>query len=168
VKKLTVPLIVVVLLLALFPVGVLGDAGYRLVAGQNQIVGHVFVTNDDDNLYITFDMKDGLGFCLNETQVHVADLWSDIPQTSSGNPKIGQFDYKGTHNCVDTVSYTVPLDDLDGNGDGQLTIAAHAVVGMWFHDLDYSETGWGVVCGDINNNQFPGGSWAVYMPYTIK
>jgi hypothetical protein len=161
--------VVVVLLVALSPVNVLGDAGYRIVAGQNLIVGHVFVSNDDTNLYITFDMKYALGFCLNETNLHVADTWDQIPQ-NNGNPTPGQFDYKGEHDCVDTVSYTVPLDALDANSDGQLTIAAHAVVGNWNTNQwpGYSETGWAAVCGNINNNQFPGASWAVYAPYTVK
>jgi hypothetical protein len=168
-KKLVIVLSLVALMVAIFPAGVQAAAGYRLVAGQNQIVGHVFVENDATNLYITFDAKFELGFCLNETHLHVADLWSDIPQ-NNGNPTPGQFDYKGEHNCVDTVSYTVPIDSLDANGDGQVTIAAHAVVGNWNTNQwpDYEETGWGAVCGNINNNQFPGANWAVYAPYTIK
>jgi hypothetical protein len=39
---------------------------------------------------------------------------------------------------------------------------------MWFHDPDYAETGWGAVCGNIDNNQFPGANWAVYAPYPVK
>jgi hypothetical protein len=168
-KRLTYLLLVVALLLTVFPVVVQGAAGYRLVAGQNLIVGHVFVTNDGTNLYVTYDAKYLLGFCLNETHLHVADLWSDVPQ-NNGNPTPGQFDYKGEHDCVDTVSYTVPLAGLDVNGDGELTIAAHAVVSNWNENQypDWEETGWGAVCGNINNNQFPGANWAVYAPYILK
>ncbi len=166
-KKLVILLSLVALMVAIFPAGVQAAAGYRLVAGQNQIVGIIFVSNDADNLYVTFDAKYNLGFCLNETHLHVTDLWSEVPQ-NNGNPTPGQFDYKGEHDCADTVSYTVPLAGLDANGDGEITIAAHAVVGMWFHDPDYEETGWGAVCGNIDNNQFPGANWAVYAPYTIK
>jgi hypothetical protein len=168
-RKLTYVLLIAALLVGVLPVVVQGDAGYRLVAGQNLIVGHVFVTNDDTNLTITFDMKYNLGFCLNETHLIVTDTWDQVPQ-NNGNPTPGQFDYKGEHDCVDTVTYVVPLDSLDANGDGQLTIAAHAVVGNWNTNQwpDYEETGWGAVCGNINNNQFPGANWAVYAPYTIK
>jgi hypothetical protein len=168
-KKVLFSLLILSLMLTLTMSTVFAAAGYRLVAGQNLIVGHVFVENDDTNLYITFDAKYNLGFCLNETHLIVTDTWDQVPQ-NNGNPTPGQFDYKGEHNCVDTVSYTVPLDDLDANGDGQVTIAAHAVVGNWNTNQwpDYEETGWGAVCGNINNNQFPGANWAVYAPYTIK
>lgn len=168
-KKLVFSLMILALMVALAPSSAFAAAGYRLVAGQNQIVGNVFVSNDADNLYITFQSKYLLGFCLNATHLHVADLWSQIPQ-NNGNPTPGQFDYKGTHDCVQTVSYTVPLAGLDANGDGKVTIAAHAEVGNWNTNQwpDYEETGWGAVCGNIDNNQFPGANWAVYAPYTIK
>jgi hypothetical protein len=168
-KKVVYLSLVAALLLVVFPAAVQADAGYRLVAGQNLIVGHVFVSNDDTNLTITFDMKYDLGFCLNATHLHVADTWDQIPQ-NNGNPTPGQFDYKAEHNCVDTFTYIVPLAGLDANVDGQITIAAHAEVGNWNTNQwpDYEETGWGAVCGNINNNQFPGSNWGVYAPYTIK
>lgn len=163
-KKVAFVSLAVVLLLALAPVNVLGAAGYRLVAGQNQIVGWVFVENDDTNLTVTFETKFGLGFCLKETHLHVADTWEQVPQ-NNGNPTPGQFDYKGTHDCVRTVTYTVPLNGW-GPGD-EIVIAAHAVVGN-NRDPNWEETGWGVVCGNIDNNQFPGANWAVFAPYLVK
>lgn len=168
-KRLIFVLACVSMFLALAITPASAAAGYRLVAGQNLIVGHVFVTNDANNLYITFDAKYDLGFCLNATHLQVVDLWTDVPQ-NNGNPQPGQFDYKSENDCVDTVSFTVPLAGLDANGDGQLTIAAHAEVGNWNENQwpDYEETGWGAVCGNINNNQFPGANWAVFAPYSIK
>lgn len=168
-KKLVYVLFAILLLVALFPITAQGAAGYRLVAGQNLIVGWVFVENDADNLYVTFQTKYALGFCLLETNLHAADLWSEIPQ-NNGNPTPGQFDYKAEHNCAATAQYTIPLAGLDADGDGQITLAAHAVVSNWNTNQypDWEETGWGAVCGNIDNNQFPGANWAVYAPYTIK
>lgn len=162
-RKIFISMLVMGMLLVLAFSSVQAAAGYRLVAGQNQIVGWVFVENDATNIYITFQTKYGLGFCLNETHLHVADTWEEIPQ-NNGNPTPGQFDYKGEHDCEQTVMYTVPLNGW-GPGD-EVAIAAHAVVGNW-RDPDWEETGWGVVCGNINNNQFPGANWAVFAPYTI-
>jgi hypothetical protein len=167
-KKVLSITFIIALLLMIFPSGAQAAYAARLVAGQNQIVGWVFVDNDASALTITFETRYDLGFCLNETNLHVADSLAGIPQTSSGNPKVGQFDYQGTHSCVGQVTYIVPLDGWTPGT--QLFIAAHAVVGNWNTNQwpDYEETGWGVECGDITNHPFPGGSWANYFLYTVK
>jgi hypothetical protein len=157
-------LTIVALLAALFPAVAQARMGTRLVAGQNQIVGWVFVDNDGENLTVTYETRYGLGFCLKETNLHVATSLDGIPQ-NNGNPTPGHFDYKGEHDCVREVVYTIPLGDWEPGTE--LFIAAHAVVGSW-HDPYYEETGWGTVCGNIDNNPFPGSNWANYIPYTVK
>jgi hypothetical protein len=145
--------------------------GYRLVAGQDEIVGNVFVWTDieKDELYVLFAVKYDLGYCLKETQLHVADTWEEIPQTGSGNPKVGQFEYKAEHDCIRDFLYTIPLSKGPWVVDDEITLAMHAVVDNW-RDPDWEETAWGAVCGNIDdpNVQFPGGSWAVFAPYKIQ
>ena len=93
---------------------------------------------------------------LVETNLEVASSLEDIPQTGSGNPKIGKFTYKTEHDpMVTEFTYVVP------RGSGMLYIAAHAVV---FHDVGegYCETAWGQ---GPTHQQFPGRSWALYFTY---
>jgi len=164
-------ILIVAMAFALSPQQAQAAAGYRLVAGQNTIVGWVFVDNDATNLTVTFQTKYSLGYCINETQLHVADELNGIPVNGGGNPQVGQFDYKGEHNCVDKVTYVIPLADLPAN-DGELTLAAHAVIGSWNEAQlpGYEETGWGVICGNVDNPdfQFPGGNWAMFTEYPLK
>ena len=164
-KKLTFAFLITILIAAVFPATGYAATGLRLVAGQNQIVGHIFIWNDLDNIYVQFNMKHKLGFCLMETHLHLANDWSEIPQTKSGNPKVGHFDYSGEHDCEDIVTYSIPIGDWEPNDE--ITIAAHAVANNWIFP-DYEETAWGAVCGNIGHNQFPGSNWAVYAPYLVK
>lgn len=160
-KRLVVALTFVALVAALFTLTIYAEpVGYKLMAGQSMWVGHVEVDDDGDDLTVTYQTY--AGWCLNETHVHVADDLSDIPQ-KNGNPIPGHFDYKGDHDCVNTVTYTIPLDWGDGP---PLYIAAHAVVGSR-DDPGFDETGWGVFCGQMETFGFPGRNWAVYIEYPL-
>ena len=103
------------------------------------------------------------GYCLLETHLHVATTLEGIPQ-KNGNPRPGQFDYKGEHNCVGAVTYKIPLGGWVPNLDQRRYIAAHAVVGKT-NDPLFDETGWGVVCEGLNNWAFPGNNWVAYIYY---
>lgn len=92
-----------------------------LYAGQTIDSGDVIVWNDADHLYVKFVTEDG--WELTETHLAVETKLADIPQTKTGNPKPGNFEYSTTHNPAVT-EYTYVLD----KGDGPYYIAAHAVV----------------------------------------
>lgn len=97
----------------------------NLYAGQNILVGEVTVDVVDDNYIITYNMYNS-GYCLTETHLSVVDDANndgnpDFPLNGGGNPKIGQFEYSGSHDCVSSVEYTVPVSK-------GTFIAAHAVV----------------------------------------
>lgn len=140
-----------------------GAEVFTLYAGQTIEAGTVTVSNTDDTLVVTYATSDG--WSLDETHLHVACSLDDVPQTPSGNPKVGKFDHSGTHASGTTsTSYEIPLADIDcftGCGD-DLVIAAHAVV-----EKDdgtggtQSETGWG------DGDDFPGASWATYIGYEV-
>ena len=81
----------------------------NLIAGQNTTIGNVTVQTAGNNLIITYQIT-ASGWYFTETQLAVATSLDGIPQTGSGNPKIGKFPYKHTLSgqpLMDT--YTVPL-----------------------------------------------------------
>lgn len=133
-----------------------------LFAGQTIDAGTVTVSNDDNNLYVTFTTADG--WLLSQTHLHVADSLASIPQTKTGNPKIGNFAYQATHNpYVTTFTYTIAKGALSLDANSSVVIAAHAVVVKVDEsgNVIASETGWG------NGKPFVSkGSWAMYIEYT--
>lgn len=117
-------------------------------------VGSVFVWNDGDNLYVTYSTT-GVG--MHETHLAVAEFFEDIPQTKSGNPKVGRFSYKheGLGGAT-TDPYVIPLEWDAGT---ELVIAAQA-------DLCNGETAW-ADCGGPDA-YFPGNNWATFFYYTVQ
>lgn len=92
----------------------------NLYAGQNILVGDVTVNTDGVNYVITYNITDS-GYCLSETHLSVVSNPENFPMSGGGNPKNGHFEYKNSHDCVDSYSYVVPMSK--GN-----YIAAHGVV----------------------------------------
>jgi hypothetical protein len=142
-----------------------------LYAGQTINAGTVTVSNDASSLYVEFSTSNG--WHLTESHLAIATSLAGIPQTKSGNPKIGNFPYKRTYEPpVTSDTYVFSLDQLAVSlgldrftcGSTSLVIAAHAVVVQ----LDGNggvisrETGWGAGSG------FPGANWATYFGYTIQ
>ena len=142
-----------------------GSSSYDLIAGQTFHSGSLDVSHDDTSLTVTYVTTGG--WQLDEVQLHVGCSLDDIPQSKSGNPKVGNFDYKATLDPAGT-SYTFEID-LDGisclssSTDNTLVIAAHAAVHL--QDVDGSllqgETAWSEGAGSA------GRSWAMYSSYTV-
>ena len=141
-------LVAVVMILTLFPA--LGFASEHddgcdecepelivdLIAGQNEVVGTVTVTNDDEQLCIKYELSDEAledGWLLYETHWAVGTDLSDIPQTSENrwgtNPIPGQFPY-GDDELEGVKYYTecISLEDLGFGICNDVYIAAHAVI----------------------------------------
>jgi hypothetical protein len=95
--------------------------------------------------------------------VHVATSLGDIPQNKNGNPKPGQFDYKGSHGCSNGHTYVIPLESGWRDSSIPLFIAVHTVV---TGPDGVEETGWAVRCGNLGATQFPGANWAAYLVFT--
>src|SRR3989344_3444798 len=70
-----------------------------LIAGQNTAIGKVIVTNDDQYLYVEFIVW--VPWVLVETHVAVSDSLDGIPQTKTGNPKVGQLGYVFQSYCAE-------------------------------------------------------------------
>lgn len=95
----------------------------ELVAGQHNVVGSVCIRTEGSNLKIKYNITNS-DWSITETHLAVVGNPNNFPRTSNGNPKVGHFPYKGTHNNVSEVEYTVPI----GNLPSTVYVAAHAVV----------------------------------------
>lgn len=135
-----------------------------LFAGQTIDTGSVVVGNDDTNLYVTFDTTDP--WAMTESHVHVADTREGIPQTRKGNPQVGQFAYQSSYEPpVTSDTYVIPLSTISLDENGQVVVAAHAVVGNLNDDgsVTETETGWADGTRFVDR-----GSWATYFQYSVQ
>jgi hypothetical protein len=99
-----------------------------LLAGQGMEVGIVTVTNDLDEVCVTYALdEDALeeGWGIHETHLFIGTSADDIPTNRAGNPVPGRFPY-GEFGLlgVETWEHCIPL----GNLSGTLVVAAHAVI----------------------------------------
>lgn len=143
---------------------VCGSSSISLLGGQTIDVGSVDFSNDEANLGISYSTTGG--WSLREVHAHVACSLSDIPQTKTGNPKVGNFDYSASLDAGTTsYSFTIGLDSIEclTACDQDVVIAAHAVVEYTdaSGNVVQAETAWGSGTG------FPGRNWATYATYTV-
>lgn len=138
-----------------------------LLADQDTDIGTVLVAEDEDSLNVTYTTTGD--WYMSETHLHVAEDCEDVPQTGSGNPKVGQFEYSTSHDpAVQEYTVEIPLDSDWKSGDS-LCIAAHAAVfqdhndnGTYESDFDREETAWG------DGERFTErGNWATYFEYEV-
>jgi len=133
----------------------------NLVAGQNRVVGSIYIWNDNDTIYVQYETI--AGWYLLETHFHIAPTWGEIPQTRNNNPMPGQFTYSG---CFDISEQQqewaigFPIPEGMEYGD-HVAVAAHAVVTT--ADGRRTETAWG------EGTRFdPRRSWGMWFEYIIN
>lgn len=167
-KKPFLVLVALLLLAVLLSLSTVAHAGmvyrYKLIAGQDTQVGVVEVWNTEDTLYILYSVWSS-SYCLQTTHVHVADTVLDVPHNKAG-PIPGQFDYQTQHGCTAQALYEIPLSAGGWTIGDRVVIVAHASVGRP-GDPYWTETAWGVQCGDFATWSYPGTKWAAYMEYPI-
>lgn len=131
---------------------------YILYGGQTIEVGVLSVTNDGDNLYVTYSTTG----CweIGETHLYVGEA-ANIPTNGANTPVPGQFPYKTEHAAgVTAFTYTIPLADLPSC----YAIAAHAAVGCTSGDNDgQEETAWSFGVEFPNTNR-----WGWYSEYCTQ
>ena len=121
-----------------------------LIAGQNEVAGTVSLAKVGNSVHVTYSTTND--WKITETHLFVGDC-GDMPVNNGGNPKVGKFPFKGSHNSVDEYTYIVSLAGLPEC----LCVAAHAVVE---NDVtNANETAWG------EGTDFPGNSWAMYFDF---
>lgn len=135
-----------------------------LLAGQHIDVGTVTVVNDEDSLRVTIDTR-GTGWVLTESHFGVALSLEDLPQTGSGNPQVGKFEYSDEYDPpVMLATYEISLTEYGYVEGSELFIAVHAVVELLDEEGNpiQEETAW------ADGLDFPGNSWATYFMYTVQ
>lgn len=139
-----------------------------LLAGQTILTGSVCLSVDEnDDLVVTYTTTGG--WELQEAHLWVGTDLADMPQTNSGNPRIGLFPYTSgditgaTHweVVVDLEKYDVD----DSTCPADLLAAAHAALQLVDDDgvVIQTETGWA-----DGYRVTKRGSWATYFGFTIN
>lgn len=136
-----------------------------LFAGQTITVGQVLISNNDENLFVKY--KTYYGWVLSETQLYVGAP-SGLPVNGPGNPQVGLFPYKTTHNpTVTTYEYVIPLSTLGSLSAPQsiIMVASHAVVLKLnaSNVVVQEETAWSGC-----NRFVPRGNWGTYSNFWIQ
>jgi len=131
-----------------------------LYAARSIDVGQVIVFNNTD--YLTIRIQTAGGWVLNETHVAVATSLEEIPQTRSGNPKVGRFSLSARHDPP--VSYDEYEIDCEYESGQTLFLAIHAAVELQDENGQaiQDEGAW------ADGLEFPGKNWATYFNYTVR
>jgi hypothetical protein len=129
---------------------VIEPVSFDIFAGQTMLAGQLVVTNDDENLYVTYMALAGESF--EETHLYVGTL-AGMPVNKQKTPVIGHFPYSTNHEpAVTEVTYTIPLNNLPDC----YIIAAHSA-------MTNGETAWSY------GTQFPGTKrWGWYSEYCTQ
>jgi len=147
-KRFVYVMILVALALALLPGAALAHtcdapAQYPLYAGQNILVGYVYVCNEGNVMTVTYDTSSS-GWPISEIHLAYGANADAIPQ-KNGNPIPGQFPIKESFDpWVTTASYDIDYGAAVGD---DVIIAAHAVV---WDPASGGGSGTILVCSDGN------------------
>jgi len=126
-----------------------GNSCMTLLAGQSITAGTVCAVVEGSNVKVTYTTTGG--WLLYEAHLWAGLNLADMPQTNSGNPKIGNFPYNSAGlGGLTTYSFMVPLATFGLSssattcGDVTAYMVAHAVVKKQLADGSFqSETAYG-------------------------
>jgi hypothetical protein len=113
---------------------------------------------------VTIDAR-GTGWVLTESHFAVALSLDDLPQTGSGNPQVGKFEYDDEYDPpVTLATYEISLTEYGYEEGSELFLAVHAVVELLDDEGNpiQEETAW------ADGLDFRGNSWATYFMYTVQ
>jgi|GEM_PF-721274 len=140
---------------------------YTLWAGQHNDAGTVTITNDDENIYVTYNTNETAD--LGEVHVYIWDDAADLP---SKRPAPGHADYVVENINADSYTVVMPVDLSCGN---TYYISTHAaLVG---NGTDGDEAGTGdnagetAYAGDASSPDCfdaTKGAWWGYATYTVE
>lgn len=128
-----------------------------LLAGQTMDAGNVTIYNTDDSLYVYVETSGN--WLIASTKIYAGTL-AGMPQTNSGNPKVGQFPYKSNYSPGVSGSLTaIPLSALPScyivaiHVDLQETVNGTVV---------QTQTGW------ASGTAMSGNNWGMYVDYCTQ
>lgn len=108
---------------------------WNLTAGQNTDVGSIAVSNDQDNIYVTYAL-DYPGATFGTLHLWVGTSLLSVPANSQGTPVPGQFPYSVDASDLTSYTFTVPMlggpiaVDTDLRCGSTVYVVAHAEVDM--------------------------------------
>lgn len=133
-----------------------------LIAAQDTVAGEVCVTNDGENLTVTYTTIDG--WMLTETTCTSRTTRTGCRRIGPATRRSAASLISGNHDpAVDAVTYTIPLSDLDAEAGDQLAIAAHAVVEREDAGEIRVESAWGEGQRFVER-----GNWAMWFGYAVQ
>jgi hypothetical protein len=125
---------------------------------ENLQVGTVTANLDGGKVRVEYEITEP-GWVITEWHLAVATDLGDIPQTGSGNPKVGKFELFDEDITPGVTGVTITYPDALSL---PVFIAAHAVV---YKEADLrEETAW---AGYNEGSPFPGRNWASYFIFDI-
>lgn len=151
-----------------------GTTSWNLTAGQTLDVGTVTVSNDAENIYVTFtlDDPDYPNACFGTLHLWVGNNLDNVPSNPQGTPVPGHFCSADGGACMDvtgmtTYTFSIPFSDLnivDVNQACGLTlyVVSHAEV-----DLDCTDGDTGHETAFGGPNPGAGNRWWFYGTYTV-
>lgn len=138
-----------------------------LIAGQNEEVGTITILEDGDDISVTYTLEEG--WYMTESHLHIAEDCDSIPQTGSGNPKVGRFEYGKPYDSPVQADTIVVSQESGWDAEDLLCVAAHAAVfkdtndnEVYDSDVDREETAWGE--GERFTER---GNWAMHFEYEV-
>jgi len=156
-----------------------------LIAGQNMVVGTVTVTNDDEQVCVTYalDQEDALddGWLIYETHLYIGDCDFDgvltrpnsrLGEPHYANPIPGQFPYGDDElDGVEEWTFCISFEDLGFEICNEVCIAAHAVVmkeecetGAFTPELSWQRSSE----DDVEHFEGRGGNWTLAEGFDIE
>lgn len=121
---------------------------WPLTAGQNIQVGNVTVSNDAQNIYVTYTLTSA-NATFGTLHLWIGDDLANVPKNSQGIVVPGQFPYQHDASGLRTYTFTVPLSAV-GIPD------VHAVCGETMYVVSHAE----VTMGDGSHETAFGGNEA--------
>ena len=136
---------------------------YDIIAGQNTVVGKLVVSNDMENIYVTYNITDPL-VMINEIHLWIGNDLSTAPLNNEGVPVPGQFPYKITGLYTKSYTVTVPFASL-----GIIDVASYFGKNVYIlaHSaLNNKETAWSF--GTSFSSWTGTERWGWYSTYKIS
>ena len=138
---------------------------FKLFGGQTIEVGYLVVSNDDQNIFVEYNITNS-DYYLSEAQLWVGSDLSNVPYAGNGAPVPGLFPYKAENIEVMKYLFTVPIADaIIGTTDycgKEVFIFAHgSVEPSTGSSATEGETIWS------EGTPFDGPRWGWYSSYSI-
>jgi len=141
-----------------------GTTTWTLWGGQTINTGTVTVSNDADNVYVTYTAADT--WTISQIHLWVGSDLANVPSNNQGIPVPGHFPYNLSFDpAVATYTVTIPfstigIPDVTQKCGANLYVVAHAVVS----NGSQTETAFG---GSVPVNVGTPGRWWYYGSYSI-